>query len=85
MTAVNDHVERLFKEQGCSVWHAEGSSRQPAGVDLSALGPRWVLLDCGDVIVHLFDVAARSLYRLEDLWADAPRLALPPQMPAVAR
>lgn len=32
----------------------------------------WVLLDYGDVIVHIFDKAAREFYRLEDLWGDAP-------------
>ena len=85
MAAVNDELERLFKAQGCSIWHAEGSSKQSAAADFNPLEPRWVLLDCGDVVVHLFDSAARSLYRLEDLWADAPRLALPPQHPSVSR
>ena len=31
----------------------------------------WVLLDYGDVIVHVFLKSYRELYRLEDLWADA--------------
>lgn len=35
---------------------------------------RWIVQDYGDVIVHVFDPAAREYYRLEELWADAPRI-----------
>jgi ribosome-associated protein len=34
----------------------------------------WVLLDYGSVIVHVFDPATRDYYRLEKLWAEAPRV-----------
>lgn len=33
---------------------------------------RWVLMDYGDVIVHVFDADVRSFYELERLWADVP-------------
>ena len=33
----------------------------------------WVIMDYGDVLVHIFQTAYRSFYRLEDLWADAER------------
>lgn len=38
----------------------------------------WLLLDFGDVVVHLFDQETRSYYDLERLWADAPRLQFEP-------
>lgn len=34
----------------------------------------WVLIDFGDVVVHLFDADAREYYALEDLWGQAPRV-----------
>jgi ribosome-associated protein len=36
----------------------------------------WLLLDYGDVVVHVFSADARAFYRLERLWADAPAVAL---------
>lgn len=34
----------------------------------------WVLLDFGEVVVHVFDVPTRSFYDLDRLWADAPQV-----------
>jgi ribosome-associated protein len=38
----------------------------------------WVLLDYGEIVVHLFDPATRGYYELERLWADAPRVQWQP-------
>ncbi len=35
---------------------------------------RWIVQDYGDLVVHLFDPLSRDFYRLDDLWADAPRV-----------
>jgi len=35
---------------------------------------RWIVMDYGDVVVHLFDEATRSYYALEELWAQAKRV-----------
>jgi ribosome-associated protein len=38
----------------------------------------WVLLDYGDIVVHVFDEATRRYYDLERLWSDAPRTDFDP-------
>jgi len=40
---------------------------------------RWILLDYGDVVVHLFDAETRNYYALEDLWAQAKRVPFEPR------
>ena len=35
---------------------------------------RWILIDYGDFVVHLFAEDARSYYSLEEIWGDAPRV-----------
>jgi ribosome-associated protein len=35
---------------------------------------KWILMDYGDVIVHLFSKEMRSFYELELLWGDAPKV-----------
>ena len=37
---------------------------------------RWILMDYGTVIVHVFSPEARDYYRIEHLWGDAPRFEL---------
>lgn len=37
---------------------------------------RWILIDYGNVIVHVFSPEARDYYRIESLWNDAPKVNL---------
>lgn len=37
---------------------------------------RWVLIDCNEAVVHVFDAETRTQFDLEGLWRDAPRLDL---------
>jgi ribosome-associated protein len=46
---------------------------------------QWVLMDYGDVVVHIFYVPAREFYDLERLWVRAPRVELPEPFQSQAR
>ena len=59
-----DEVERALKEQ------ASVAPRSVEGRDDAS----WVLLDYGDVIVHVFLTETRAYYDLDRLWSDAPRV-----------
>lgn len=58
--AIADAVEEKCKESGVEVQGIEGVREA-----------RWVLIDLGDVIVHIFHRDERSFYDLERLWGDA--------------
>ena len=77
LDALKDHIEAVLALQGCVVWHTEGSPPTGGSMRSSNHALQWVLMDCGEIVVHLLDQQARTFYRLEELWADAPRVAIP--------
>jgi ribosome-associated protein len=54
---------------------------QPVGIE-GLPAARWVLVDFGSVVVHVFDQPLRAFYNLDGLWMDAPRLPVPEDAPA---
>jgi ribosome-associated protein len=55
------HVRDRLKEAGASIIGVEGEE-----------SGEWVLVDCGDLVVHVMQPAIRAYYNLEELWG-APR------------
>lgn len=58
---IADNIEDKLAEEGVYPSHKEGYA-----------DARWVLLDYGDVVAHVFLEEERDFYNLEQLWADAP-------------
>jgi len=68
--------DRQVRSIAEAVIHAlKANGEQPLGVEGLEDG-NWVLIDCNDAIVHVFDPETRERYDLERLWRDAPRLDL---------
>ncbi|MDZ5502016.1 ribosome silencing factor [Enterococcus cecorum] len=61
---VDEVVEQAYKNQ-MDVKRVEGKEAS-----------KWVLIDLGDVIVHVFNQSEREFYQLEKLWSDAPLVDL---------
>jgi ribosome-associated protein len=66
----NRHVKTLVEDAEEAL---RAIGRKPIRREGTEFG-EWVLLDYGDVIVHVFDRETRAYYELERLWADAPRI-----------
>ena len=58
VASLADNVMTSLKEQGHKVYGVQG---QDAG--------EWVCVDCGDIVVHIFQPHIRRLYNLEKLWS----------------
>jgi len=58
--AIYDEVEHVLKREGILPHHHEGT-----------LESGWLLLDFGDVIVHIFALSEREYYQLDALWSQA--------------
>lgn len=61
--AIADEITDGLEDHGIYLSHKEGYG-----------GARWVLLDYGDIVVHVFHTKEREFYNLEGIWKDAQRI-----------
>jgi len=59
--AIHDAVHEALKSDGVLPARVEGAREA-----------RWILMDYGDAVLHIFTPDARDYYRLEQLWGEAP-------------
>ena len=59
--ALAHHVRDKLKEAGAAIVGVEGEE-----------GGEWVLVDAGDIVVHVMQPAVRTYYNLEELWTARP-------------
>lgn len=71
--AIADHIEAVLSEQRVRPLSLEGLSSS-----------RWVVLDFGDVVAHVFRADVRDHYALDKLWGDAKRVRVPTERVSVA-
>lgn len=64
--AIAEYIIEKTELAGCTVKRREGFREG-----------EWVLLDFGDVVVHVFQESFRQFYNLERLWGDAPVVEVP--------
>ncbi len=65
LDTIADAIQGVLKGAGVRARHREGTAQSG-----------WLLLDYGDVVVHLFAEGTREFYALERLWGDAPVLSV---------
>lgn len=69
--AIVEEIEDQLREEGAKPIRREGHREG-----------RWVLLDYGDVVIHVQHEDERQFYALERLWRDCPTIDLPPEVGA---
>jgi len=63
--SITDAIREELREDGVRPLHTEGTTESG-----------WVLLDYGDVLMHVFLEDTRAYYALERLWGDAPSISV---------
>jgi ribosome-associated protein len=61
--AINQHLSRRMREEGFRAFGVEGQKQG-----------HWVLMDYGDLVIHIFYQPVREFYDLEGLWLEARRV-----------
>ena len=72
--AIASEIDQEMKKLGEAKLGLEGSEEG-----------RWILIDYGDFVVHIFSPEARAYYALEEIWGDAPRLDWQARRPSEVR
>ena len=70
LRALSERVKQRIKEDGGTVYGVEGES-----------GGEWVLVDLGDIVVHIMHPTVRGFYNLEEVWGEK-KVALKKEKPA---
>ena len=65
LEALVDAADKAMYEQGIMPKQVEGGKNSP-----------WILMDYGDIIVHLFTEEGREFYNLEHIWADGTEVTI---------
>jgi ribosome-associated protein len=65
--AMGDEIAQIMRRNKIHIRGVEGNS-----VDST-----WILVDLGDVMVHIFLESSRGVYNLDELWADSPSIEIP--------
>ena len=68
VAAIRDHLDDTLRKE---------DRRRPLSIEGQEQN-QWVVMDYGQVVVHIFYEPVRAFYELEKLWADAPELPLTP-------
>ena len=63
--AIAQHLKRRMRDKGFRAYGVEGEQKG-----------HWVLMDYGDVVIHIFYQPVREFYDLEGLWMEAPKVEL---------
>ena len=64
--AISEEIDRVLQEElGDRRMGIEGYEES-----------RWILLDYGDVVIHMFEPETRAYYAIEELWGQAKRVPL---------
>lgn len=84
LAGMNAFAESIIIVTAGSVRHAQGLADHVLGmcddgkIEFLRMegyqAGQWILLDCNDVIINVFQPPVREMFRLESLWADAPVL-----------
>lgn len=63
--AISQHLRRKMRKKGIRVYGIEGEQEG-----------HWILMDYGDLVIHIFYEPIREHYDLESLWIEAPRITI---------